>query len=230
MAMSPARGTSLSSADESMDTKANVAEKEGGGRPGPRRSTSRRSIASSTDTDPLEPLELAMSNPSQQFPSERMTREHSAHRVTATVSSNAAAEGEAPAGAGVPEDDEAFEVDFEGDDDQDNPKNWSLARKSWAVFCVSFATWIVVLYSTNYTASIPGLMIEFGVSSTPLVTLGVTSYLVGLAAGSLVVAPLSELYGRKIVYVVSLVLFTIFVIPCGLATSLEEIIIVRFVG
>jgi hypothetical protein len=56
---------------------------------------------------------------------------------------------------------------------------------------VSYATWVVVLYSTSYTATIPGVMDEFAVSSRPVATLGLTTYLLGLAAGSVVVAPMS---------------------------------------
>ena len=43
-------------------------------------------------------------------------------------------------------------------------------------------------------------------------------------------APISEMYGRRPVYILSTLLFTIVIIPCGLATSLPEVIIVRFFG
>jgi MFS family permease len=70
-----------------------------------------------------------------------------------------------------------------------------------------------VLYSTSYTASIPGVMAEFGVTSRPLATLGLTSYLLGLAAGSVVVAPMSEIYGRRVVYLVCLGVFMVLIVP-----------------
>jgi len=129
------------------------------------------------------------------------------------------------AGARPPE----FEVVFE-DDDAENPRNFSLKYKAWVIFSVSYSTWVIVLYSTSYTASIPGLMKEFNVSSTPVATLGLTTYLLGLAAGSLVVAPLSELYGRRPVYLICLTIATLLVLPCCLATSLAEIVVVRFFG
>jgi MFS family permease len=43
-------------------------------------------------------------------------------------------------------------------------------------------------------------------------------------------APLSELYGRKPLYIVCLFFFAVLIIPTGVANSLEEIIIVRFFG
>jgi MFS family permease len=74
-----------------------------------------------------------------------------------------------------------------------------------------------------------GLAEEFGASTT-VTTLGLTTYLLGLAAGSLIVAPLSELYGRQKVYIVCLTVWALLILPCALATSLTEIIVVRFFG
>lgn len=86
----------------------------------------------------------------------------------------------------------------------------------------------MVIYSTSYTSGLTPLQEEFHIASEPVVTLGVTTYLLGLACGSVILAPVSEIYGRKPVYMVSMFLFMVLVIPCALATSLEEILIVRF--
>jgi MFS family permease len=71
---------------------------------------------------------------------------------------------------------------------------------------------------------------DFHVGSEVLVTLGLTIYLVGLALGSLILAPVSEIYGRKPVYMVSMLLFMLLVIPCAKATSLAAVLTVRFFG
>ncbi|GAW22541.1 hypothetical protein ANO14919_120800 [Xylariales sp. No.14919] len=120
-----------------------------------------------------------------------------------------------------------FEVDF-GDDD--NPREWSFWFRAWMTFAISYSTWIVVLYSTTYTSSIPGLKEEFNVTDQTIATLGVTTYLIGLGTGSLVWAPVSELYGRKPVYLVCMTVFTLLILPACLATSLTEILVVRFFG
>ena len=96
--------------------------------------------------------------------------------------------------------------------------------------CVSFATWVVVFYSTSYTASIPGMMEDLNIRSQPVATLGVTVYLLGLASGSLLLAPLSEIYGRRVVYIGALAFFTLMVLPCALGKSLAEILVVRYLG
>ena len=53
---------------------------------------------------------------------------------------------------------------------------------------------------------------------------------IGLAVGSMILAPISEMYGRRTVYIPNLLLFIILIIPCGLATSLPEVVVVRFFG
>ncbi|TWU78141.1 hypothetical protein ED733_007453 [Metarhizium rileyi] len=164
---------------------------------------------------PLDNLEHCIT-PDVETEAERMAREPITYTRTGTSIGSTASR--------PPE----FEVYFE-EGDVENPRNWPLSYRCWCIFCVSFATWVATLYSTSYTSSTPGLIEEFG-SSTTIVTLGMTTYLLGLAAGSLVVAPLSELYGRQMIYLVCLCLWAALIIPCGLARSLTTIIVVRFIG
>ncbi|KAI1820372.1 major facilitator superfamily domain-containing protein [Xylaria intraflava] len=120
-----------------------------------------------------------------------------------------------------------LEVTF-GDDD--NPKKWPLWYRAWVLFSVSLSTWTVVVYSTTYTSSIPGLTEQFHIQNQTIATLGVTTYLIGLALGSLLWAPVSELYGRKPVYVVCMTIYTLMILPSCFATSLTEILVTRFIG
>jgi MFS family permease len=86
-----------------------------------------------------------------------------------------------------------------------------------------------VLYSTSYTSGTTIIAEEFGQSET-IVTLGLTFYLFGLAIGSMFMAPLSEVYGRKPVCVICLAVYTVLIIPCALAKSVTTLIVVRFIG
>ncbi|KAI0148863.1 major facilitator superfamily transporter [Pestalotiopsis sp. NC0098] len=179
-------------------------------------SNASRTSHASDDSDPLAPLEFAISQ-GYGLDDEDYGRAAITQIRTATSMSSSASR---------PPD---FEVVFI-ENDPDNPRNWSRAYRAWVTFCISFTTWTVVLYSTSYTATISGLKEEFHVQSTTVVTLGVTTYLLGLAAGSLLVAPASELWGRRPVYIVCMIIFTLLVIPSCLATSQAEILIVRFFG
>ncbi|OJJ05405.1 hypothetical protein ASPVEDRAFT_86755 [Aspergillus versicolor CBS 583.65] len=122
-----------------------------------------------------------------------------------------------------------YEVDYEDGDDPANPKNWSFKYKGMAIAMLSWNTLIIVLHSTSYTSGIPVIGAEFGASNT-IVTLGLTFYLIGLAIGSMFMAPLSEVYGRKPVSIVCLGIFTVLIIPCALAQSIEALIISRTIG
>ncbi|SMR41517.1 unnamed protein product [Zymoseptoria tritici ST99CH_1E4] len=122
----------------------------------------------------------------------------------------------------------AYEVDF-SDSDPQNAQAWPLWKKSVVVAIFSYATTCVVLYSTSYTAAIPGMLQEFHVSESTGI-LGVTTYLLGMACGSVVLAPLSEMYGRRPIYLIVMALFILFVIPCAVATNMATILVNRFIG
>lgn len=72
------------------------------------------------------------------------------------------------------------------------------------------------------------MMEEFGIESSTIITLGMTTYMAGLATGPLVLAPMSELYGRRPVYLISLFLFLVFLLPACLAKNFVTILVVRF--
>lgn len=95
--------------------------------------------------------------------------------------------------------DPVFEVDFE-DGETGNPYTWPLWYKAVILAVMSYSTTCVVLYSTSYTSAIPGLIDAFGISNSEGI-LGMTTYLIGMAAGSVILAPLSEMYGRRPVYI-----------------------------
>jgi MFS family permease len=68
----------------------------------------------------------------------------------------------------------------------------------------------------------------FDIEREEYITLGVTVYLLGLACGCLVLAPMSEVYGRRPIFFCSIFFFALLTLPCALATSLKEILIARF--
>ncbi|KAH0346241.1 MFS general substrate transporter, partial [Aureobasidium melanogenum] len=119
-----------------------------------------------------------------------------------------------------------FEVDWT-ENDPENPRNWSMAYKSLVVFAMSYATTVTVLFSTSYTVTVVTLERVFDVGHL-IALLGLTTYLLGMAAGSTVLAPLSEMYGRRPVYIVSTAIFVLLILPCALAKNIESLLIPRF--
>ncbi len=182
----------------------------------PIRTSHSNSSHDTINSDPLSPLEHALT-PDLETDAEHLARPNLTYTKTGASI--------ATTGSRIP----SFEVDFGPEDPQD-PKNWPLWYRGLTIGAVSYSTWTVVLYSTSYTTSMPGMMKEFHESSEPVATLGVTMYLLGLAVGSLILAPLSEIYGRRPVYIGSLGFFALMILPCALAKSLPEVLVVRFFG
>lgn len=81
---------------------------------------------------------------------------------------------------------------------------------------------------------VPGasaLILEFGITSSMTGALTVTIYILGFALGPLILASLSEIYSRMIVYHLSnavYIAFTIY-IGCALSTNTTMFLIFRFI-
>ncbi|KAL8358770.1 hypothetical protein RB598_003151 [Gaeumannomyces tritici] len=71
-------------------------------------------------------------------------------------------------------------------------------------------------------------MREFKSTNTELAAFVVSIYVLGFAFGPLLLAPLSEIYGRTILYHICNLGFIAFVIGCALAPTLEALIVFRF--
>lgn len=82
---------------------------------------------------------------------------------------------------------------------------------------------------TFSTAGIPDIARDLNTTDL-IATLGVTTYVLGFAFGPLVWAPLSEVRGRRPVYILSWTVFTIFQIPCALARNAPMLIICRLIA
>lgn len=73
-------------------------------------------------------------------------------------------------------------------------------------------------------------MVEFHSSSGTMSAFVVSVYTLGLACGPMIVAPLSEIYGRLIPYHVSNVLFILFTVACALSPNLGALTVFRWLA
>lgn len=71
---------------------------------------------------------------------------------------------------------------------------------------------------------------DFGLTSSYTPNLPVGMYVLGLGLGPLCLAPLSELYGRRIVYLCSFTLFTIANVGCALSPGIIALSILRILA
>ena len=121
-------------------------------------------------------------------------------------------------------------VDFEGPHDQLNARNWPSKRKWSLVALLAAMTFVTPLSSSVFAPAVPEVDIAFHNDNLLLTGFVVSVYILGYAAGPLIVAPLSELYGRRWVYNISNVLFVIFSIACAVSSSLGMLIGFRFLA
>ncbi|KAI1823278.1 cycloheximide resistance protein [Xylaria intraflava] len=119
---------------------------------------------------------------------------------------------------------------WDGDDDPENPYNWTTTRKVLNCGAVSFQTFIAPLGSSIFAPGVPLVLEEFHSDSPLIATFVVSVYLLGFAVGPILLAPLSEIYGRIPIYHVSNLGFVAFSIACALAPSLNSLIAFRFLA
>ena len=68
---------------------------------------------------------------------------------------------------------------------------------------------------------------EFG-STRIEATLGLSTYVIGIAFGPMLLGPLSEFYGRRPIYLISWTLYVVWVVPSAVAGNIATMIIARF--
>ncbi|KAK0354000.1 hypothetical protein LTR91_026139 [Friedmanniomyces endolithicus] len=91
-------------------------------------------------------------------------------------------------------------------------------------------TFLTPLASSMFAPGVPELLKDFGTNNQAVATFVVSVYLLGFAAGPIVIAPLSELYGRLMIYHVCNVGFIVFTVACALATDMNMLIAFRFLA
>ncbi|TID18816.1 major facilitator superfamily domain-containing protein [Venturia nashicola] len=119
-------------------------------------------------------------------------------------------------------------VGWDGVDDPENPLNWPSKRKWAAVGMISVVTFLTPLGSSIFAPGVPLVMDEFHSESQILEGFVVSVYVLGFAFGPLIIAPLSEMFGRLPLYHASAFFFVIFNIACAVSSSLNQLIIFRF--
>ncbi|KAI0520888.1 major facilitator superfamily domain-containing protein [Xylaria bambusicola] len=112
-------------------------------------------------------------------------------------------------------------------DGRENPLTFTSVRKWSCTILVTVMTAVIAFCSSIHTAAISSVQETFS-SSRTVSTLGVTTFLLGFGSGPLLFAPLSEVYGRNLVYRATLLLFVLFNLGCALSPNIEALLIFRF--
>ena len=119
-------------------------------------------------------------------------------------------------------------VTWDSPDSQENPRNWS-HRHRWAVtILVSSYTLLSPLASSMIAPALPLLSREFNVKSSVEQSLMLSTFVLAYAIGPLVLAPLTEMFGRRIVLQTTNVMFIAFNLGCGASQSSVQLTVLRF--
>ncbi|KAI2630174.1 bicyclomycin resistance protein [Hypomontagnella submonticulosa] len=117
---------------------------------------------------------------------------------------------------------------WKGPDDPENPYNWPTWRKVLNCGLISAMTFISPLASSIFAPGVPQVIAEFHSTSLEIASFVVSVYVLGFAAGPMLFAPLSEIYGRAILYHIGNLGFVAFSVGCALAPTLNALIVFRF--
>lgn len=119
-------------------------------------------------------------------------------------------------------------VGWDSQDDPEMPLNFPRWKKWMLVGLLSAITLLTPFASSILSPGIAKLDEEFGNSNSIVGAMTVSIYLLGYVIGPLFLAPLSEIYGRKVVLGAANVFFCLWQIGCALAPNLPALIVFRF--
>ncbi|KAF8467594.1 MFS general substrate transporter [Russula ochroleuca] len=137
------------------------------------------------------------------------------HHDRTTPSLGSAESGESP----------PYEVTLEP---AENPQELSLVRRWLPVICISTASICVTCASSMAAFAEVPVSRQFHVSMEVAI-LGVSLFVLGLGLGPLVAGPMSEIYGRNIIYRLSFALFFVCMFPVAFAPNISVYLIFRFI-
>jgi MFS family permease len=144
-----------------------------------------------------------------------------------------------------------FVVGWEGKDDPLNPRNHSTISRVLATLILAMIGFVVIAASSIDTAILPQASAEFGVSEvveslatgrfaqayfSPYIQQYLTGYLsiglflAGCGVGSMFSGPFSETFGRNIVYIMTMILFMIFIMASALSPNIGAQLAFRFIA
>lgn len=98
----------------------------------------------------------------------------------------------------------------------------------WCTMVVAFTCFVVAFNSAVITADLEGVSETFHVSME-VSLLTITLFVIGFGVGPLAFAPLSEMYGRKPVYIITIALAVIFEVPCAVAQNIGTLLVCRLI-
>ncbi|EEB08496.1 high-affinity import carrier for pyridoxine [Schizosaccharomyces japonicus yFS275] len=109
-----------------------------------------------------------------------------------------------------------------------HPQNWP-AWKRWSVLIFYSAMQAFVLWTSSAYGSLSSAVSEYFHVSTQVSMLNMSMNILGCGLGPIFLGPLSDIGGRKPVYLVSMVIYILFNISCAIPKNISQMIISHFI-
>lgn len=124
--------------------------------------------------------------------------------------------------------DDPYVIDYLQNDYQD-AMNIPMQRKSVITLLQAMSALVVTFASSAYASSIEDVKQHFHVSQE-VATLGLSLFVLGFALGPVIWGPLSELYGRRSIYVISFTAYTAFSVAAPCSPNIQSLLVFRFLA
>ncbi|KAF8170790.1 multidrug resistance protein 4 [Pholiota molesta] len=131
----------------------------------------------------------------------------------------------------IPEDkkEEAIEdAEDDWENDPENARNWPALRKWISMLVVSFYTLLPPLASSMMAPGLPEVAEKYHITNSTVTALTLSIFLVSFALAPLVLAPLSEMYGRKWVLHIANFFTLAFSLGCAWSPTVGSLLAFRF--
>jgi MFS family permease len=125
--------------------------------------------------------------------------------------------------------DDPYRVDWISEKDPVNPMLLSPIIKWFFTVAMAFATLSITLGSSTIAGSLPQVQQDLRVSEEVSI-LSISLFVVGFAIGPMTWAPMSELYGRQIMYAVTMGLSVAFGAGAAASPNIQTLLILRFLS
>ncbi|SJX62955.1 probable mfs-multidrug-resistance transporter [Sporisorium reilianum f. sp. reilianum] len=121
------------------------------------------------------------------------------------------------------------QVEWDGPDDPENPQNWSQKRK-WAITVLCSFLTVNVTFASSAPSSATGQLVQEFQIGTVTATLITSLFLAGYCLGPILWSTTSELVGRKVVMVVAMLMYALFIIGQAEAKNPQTLFVTRFIS
>jgi multidrug resistance protein len=114
--------------------------------------------------------------------------------------------------------------------DPENPMNWSATKRWCNLGIISFFRFLTPLASSMIAPVTSSIMRDLGTADATIGSFVVSIYVLGYGLGPLLLAPLSEIYGRLPVYHANSVLFAIWNLASALSPNVGALLAFRLLA